>query len=82
MTMAGSASVGGRGGAANASSSRSEGDLVVFRGGGGGAVSPVELLAFREKSSAAEDPTARATVEKGLRRGEPTRFVRDVLASA
>jgi len=79
MTNAGasSAAEGDAGeGEVSASSRRSEGDLRVSievdeEGGGGGGESTEELVLM----SAVEDPIARwATVEKGLRRGEATRF--------
>ena len=82
MTIAGSASLGSRGGAVNTSSRSSEGDLGVFGGAIGGGESLVVLLLLLktgELTSAAEDPTARATVEKGLRCGEPTKLTRDAL---
>lgn len=83
--MAGSASVGGRGGAeASASSSNSDGDRGVFGGaiGGGGGGESFSLLPekLRELISDAEDPTARATVEKGLRCGEPTKLTKEALS--
>jgi len=83
MTNAGvssAADAAGEEGEVSASSRRSEGDLRVSvevdedggeGGGGGGGGSTEELVLM----SAVEDPIARwATVEKGLRCGEATRF--------
>ena len=81
--MAGAGSAGGRGGEDKASSSSSEEVFFEDGGRGGGGLVSELLFELIEKSgelkSAAEDPTARATVVMDLRCGEETRFARDAL---